>query len=63
VTLPQFLPSYSYGTSSKNQYELKALPNNQIKIQLQPLDSYRRITKAVAEVKKNFTYSDQKKKL
>jgi hypothetical protein len=39
---------------AKHQYELKALFNNQIKIQLQTSDSYRTITKALAEKRTKF---------
>jgi hypothetical protein len=42
------------GQIAKRQYELKALPNNQIKIQPQTLDSYRTISKAVAETRTEF---------
>jgi hypothetical protein len=45
---------------AKHQHEIKALSNNQIKIQPQTSDSYTRIINALVE-KRTFTPSDQKK--
>jgi hypothetical protein len=47
---------------AKHQYELKVLPNNQIKIQPQTLDSYRTIAKVLAEKRSEFHIFDQKMK-
>jgi hypothetical protein len=46
-----------------HQYETKALTDNQVKVQPVTTDSYRAITKALAEKKKkrNSTHTSQKK--
>jgi hypothetical protein len=54
VTLQPFLHSQPLEQIAKQQYELKALSNNQIKIQPKPSESYQTITQGLTEKRTEF---------